>query len=94
MKKDIHPKMQNVSYKCASCSSEFVLKSTIKQNSVLLDVCSNCHPFISGNTTEQVAKGRSEKLSSKFAAGLKAQPAKREKNKKTNKKIVSDLNNL
>lgn len=49
MKKDIHPNVQEVTYKC-SCGSAFKEMSTIKDKEVFLDVCPKCHPFYTGKS--------------------------------------------
>lgn len=69
MKKDIHPTLNKVSFLCSSCNNKFILLSVIKAKEVHMDVCSKCHSFYIGETTQQVVKGRAEKLSSKFNQG-------------------------
>ncbi|WP_027122372.1 50S ribosomal protein L31 [[Mycoplasma] imitans] len=69
MKKDIHPTLNKVNFLCASCNNKFILLSVIKAKEVHMDVCSKCHSFYIGETTQQVVKGRAEKLSSKFKQG-------------------------
>lgn len=76
MNKNIQPKVHEVTYKCASCGAEYKIMSTIKQDTVSLDVCSHCHPFYIGKSLNQKVKGRAEKLSDKFDAGKKNLSAK------------------
>ncbi len=99
MNKNIQPKTHNVTFKCASCGSEYVIESTYKQDSVSIDVCSNCHPFYKGKSLNQKVKGRAEKLSDKFAAGkntMNTKPAAKQtkpaKAKKSN--LVKSLDDL
>lgn len=100
MNKKIQPKTHTVTFKCASCGSEYQIESTYKQDTVSIDVCSNCHPFYKSKSLNQKAKGRAEKLSEKFAAGMntmKTKPApKANQTKKTNKKtnLVKSLDDL
>lgn len=100
MNKKIQPKMQLVTFKCASCGATYEIMSTLKQTQVAVDVCSNCHAFYKGNAADQKVKGRAEKLSSKFDAGkqtMTAKPAKTEKaTKKTtkNKNVIKSLSDL
>lgn len=100
MNKDIQPKVHPVKYRCASCGAEYTIMSTIKQDTVSIDVCSNCHPFYIGKTVNQKAKGRAEKLSAKFDAGMKNMNAKPNKEvaqpkTKTNKKtVIKSLDDL
>jgi large subunit ribosomal protein L31 len=69
MKKDVHPKIQLVQFKCATCGSTYEFNSTNKSNVVNLDVCSNCHPFYKGIYDNKGSKSINEKLSAKFAKG-------------------------
>ena len=45
MKKDIHPKYQKCVVKCA-CGNTFETGSVLSELNV--DICSNCHPFFTG----------------------------------------------
>ena len=96
MKKKIQPKMHEVTFKCATCNSEYKILSTIKQDTVAIDVCSNCHPFYKGSSVNQKAKGRAEKLSSKFVAGKQSMTNKPVKKVKATKKrkVVKTLDDL
>jgi large subunit ribosomal protein L31 len=69
MKKDIHPKTHDVTYKCATCGTAYVFNSTIKGDVMNLDVCANCHPFYKGNNDAQTTKKSNEKLMKKFEKG-------------------------
>jgi len=46
VKADIHPKYQLAKVVCGSCHIEFEVGST--QESLRVDICSNCHPFFTG----------------------------------------------
>lgn len=98
MKKNIQPKVHEVTFKCATCGSEFKIMSTLKQDTASIDVCSNCHPFYKGGQVNQKVKGRAEKLSTKFEAGkktLSSKPTKKvkktKKSKNTKAKSLEDL---
>ncbi len=45
MKPGIHPKYEETTVTCA-CGNTFTTRST--RNNLRIDVCSNCHPFYSG----------------------------------------------
>lgn len=45
MKSGIHPKYEETTVTCA-CGNTFTTRST--RNNLRVDVCSNCHPFYSG----------------------------------------------
>lgn len=101
MKKETHPVMREVHFSCASCNNNFKILSTLKSEEVAIDICSQCHPFYIGATSQQSIKGRAEKLSSKFNAGKETITSKKntkvdntpkEKDNKSNKiKTLSDL---
>ena len=60
MKKDIHPTYGEVKAVCTSCNTEHVFGSTAEKISV--DICSNCHPFYTGNRSTAKARGRVERF--------------------------------
>lgn len=95
--KDIHPKMENCEYICASCNTTFNILST-KGGKYSLDVCSHCHPYYVGNTSSTTLRGRAEKLSNKFEAGkttaTTAKPKKEVTKKAKDKKVVNSLESL
>lgn len=47
MKAKIHPNVKDVKVTC-SCGAKFDIKSTIKDASMRIEICSNCHPFYTG----------------------------------------------
>ena len=60
MKKDIHPNYHdNVTVKCA-CGNTFTVGSTKEEISV--EVCSNCHPFYTGQEKVMDTAGRVDKF--------------------------------
>jgi large subunit ribosomal protein L31 len=73
MNKAIQPKTHDVTFKCTSCGATYTVESTIPQDTVAIDICSNCHPFFKGANSDQKAKGRAEKLASKFTGSKKSQ---------------------
>ena len=64
MKKDIHPKYDEVKVHCA-CGANFTTGSTAGRN-LQVDICSNCHPFYTGKQKLVDAAGRVEKFTRKF----------------------------
>ena len=46
MKPKIHPKYEKTTIKCA-CGNEFETRTTLK-GPINVEICSNCHPFFSG----------------------------------------------
>lgn len=47
MKAKIHPNVKDVKVTC-SCWAKFDIKSSIKEDSIRVEICSNCHPFYTG----------------------------------------------
>jgi len=47
MKADIHPNYHEITVNC-SCGNNFKTGSTIKDNELNIEICSNCHPFYTG----------------------------------------------
>jgi large subunit ribosomal protein L31 len=63
MKKDIHPKIyEECIVKCA-CGNTFTTISTV--GSINVDICSNCHPFFTGQQRFVDTEGRIEKFRKK-----------------------------
>lgn len=83
MKKDIHPKVNNeVTVTCA-CGNSFTTMSTLDE--IKVEICSNCHPFFTGQQKFVDTEGRIEKFQKKMAmaqdnGGKKAKKKKGEKN--------------
>ena len=47
MKADIHPAYRPIKVKC-SCGYEFSIGSSLQEDSLNIEVCSNCHPYYTG----------------------------------------------
>jgi large subunit ribosomal protein L31 len=65
MKKDIHPKMFDVSVTC-TCGKNFDIKSTSSE--VHSTLCSNCHPFYTGQQKFVDTAGRIDKFKKKYGS--------------------------
>ncbi len=75
MKADIHPKYYaNATVTCA-CGNVFTIGSTVEKINV--EICSNCHPFYTGNEKIVDTAGRVEKFKARQAK--KAAPAAKKK---------------
>jgi len=98
MKKNIHPEYHaDANIKCA-CGS--VLKTGSTQNNIEVEICSNCHPFFTGDKKVVDTAGRVErfkqitaKSTEKKEAAKKAKGAKKEV-KKSENKAKKDLKSL
>lgn len=65
MKKGLHPESYDVNARCA-CGHQFLTRSTKKDLSTSL--CSNCHPFFTGEQKHVDTAGRIEKFNKKFGS--------------------------
>ncbi|CAL4324882.1 50S ribosomal protein L31 [Buchnera aphidicola] len=65
MKKEIHPKYNQISVSCA-CGEKMHIFSTINKDYLNLDICSHCHPFYTGKQRILNSGGRIEKFNKRF----------------------------
>ncbi len=63
MKEGIHPNYMDCKVTCA-CGNTFMTKSNKPE--IRLDVCSNCHPFFTGQQKFVNRGGRVEKFKQKY----------------------------
>ena len=66
MKQGIHPKYEQTTIRCA-CGAIISTGSTKKD--IVVEICSNCHPFYTGKQKLVDTSGRVDKFNRKF--GLK-----------------------
>ena len=66
MKKDIHPKYQEMTASC-SCGNVITTRSTVCKD-ISLDVCSACPPFYTGKQKMIDSGGRVDKFNKRFGA--------------------------
>jgi len=63
MKKEIHPEYQDTTITCA-CGQVIHTRST-KQN-IRVDICSNCHPYFTGEKRYVDSAGRIERFKQRY----------------------------
>ena len=86
MQQNIHPKYNNDCQVTCACGNRFITGSTIEK--IELEICSNCHPFFTGQQKFADVKGRIDKFQQKviqgktFAAAKKKKQAKKTAQKK------------
>ena len=68
MKKDIHPELHAVTIRCA-CGHSFDSMST--SEALLVDICSQCHPFYTGQQKFVDTAGRIEKFAKRYGVSGK-----------------------
>ncbi len=64
MKEKIHPKYYNDAVVTCSCGNKFTTGSTKKELKV--EVCSNCHPFFTGERRMMDTAGRVERFKKRY----------------------------
>jgi large subunit ribosomal protein L31 len=65
MKEGIHPTYKDIKVTC-SCGNTFVTRSTSGKDNLLLEVCSNCHPFYTGKQKIVDTAGRVDRFQQKY----------------------------
>jgi len=65
MRKEIHPKMFDVTIQCA-CGFSFAGRSI--KPAIEADICSKCHPLYTGDQKFVDTAGRIEKFKAKYSA--------------------------
>ena len=70
MKKDIHPKYDIKKKETCACGAVFEVGSTMA--SIEMEICSQCHPFYTGNEKIMDTAGRVERFNKRKAATAKA----------------------
>lgn len=63
MKKGIHPEYKDAKVTCA-CGATWTTKST--KDNIVVEVCSECHPFYTGKQSRASKTGRVEKFNQKY----------------------------
>jgi len=66
MKTEIHPTYYSDAKVSCSCGSKFTVGSTQKE--IKVEICSDCHPFFTGNEKVIDAAGRVERFKARSAA--------------------------
>ncbi len=64
MKADIHPNYQAIKATC-SCGNVIETRSTIGKD-ILIEVCSDCHPFYTGKQKILDSAGRVDRFNRRF----------------------------
>ncbi len=89
MKAKIHPQWQEAAVTCA-CGNAFTVGTTIL--SIHVEVCSNCHPFYTGQMKYVDTKGRVDAFLTKQASAQKDRVSKNERRQaKKSAQIQMDL---
>jgi large subunit ribosomal protein L31 len=92
MKADIHPTVYEAKVTCASCGNTWVTTSTKKE--LRVDVCSNCHPFYTGESAKILdVEGQVDRFYKKLSVrqSYVEQQKVREESTNVNNRSVDDL---
>ncbi len=81
MKADIHPEYRTIKVKC-SCGHEFETGSALQEDTLNIEVCSNCHPFYTGKQKIIDTAGRVDNFNRKFGNLGQKKPAAAEQTAK------------
>ncbi len=76
MKEGIHPEYTETTITCV-CGNVIQTKSTKKD--IKTEICSNCHPFMTGKQRVVDTAGRVERFKKKYEAKANATPSKSKK---------------
>lgn len=60
MKKELHPKKNEVEVTCTTCGKKFMIETTADE--IKIDVCNECHPFYTGKQKSGSKTGRIDKF--------------------------------
>jgi large subunit ribosomal protein L31 len=69
MKKNIHPKYYMNSKATCACGAVFEVGSTMPE--IKMEICSQCHPFYTGNEKIMDTAGRVERFNKRRTASAK-----------------------
>jgi large subunit ribosomal protein L31 len=78
MKQDTHPDYVECTVSCG-CGNRFTTRST--QPEIKVEICSNCHPFFTGQQRYVDSAGRVEKFTKKFGGDYFKKSTKKTKAK-------------
>ncbi|HEX9722502.1 MAG TPA: 50S ribosomal protein L31 [Candidatus Paceibacterota bacterium] len=81
MKKDIHPTYYPKAKVTCACGNTFVIGGT--KETLAVEICSNCHPFYTGQDKIMDKVGRVQKFKEKLALRQAQGKPKKDKSKKS-----------
>jgi len=87
MKKETHPEYFEATVHCAGCGASFSTGSTVAE--MRINVCSQCHPFYTGQLKLVDAEGRVDRFNKRYAKFSAAPASKKETPKKETPKTDS-----
>lgn len=91
MKKNIHPKVHNDTLVVCACGNSFTTSSTEKE--IKVEICSQCHPFYTGQQKYVDTEGRIDKFEKKLELSRQKQKLAGKSKKKNINKESNDRQN-
>lgn len=88
MKSDIHPKWYPKAVVACACGNTFTVGAT--KDKIQVEICSNCHPFFTGEMKFIDSMGRVERFQSKIKHASDAGPYVSKKKKLAQKRAAED----
>ncbi len=88
MKANIHPKWNHQAKVICACGHTFMTGS--QQDEIHVDICSNCHPFFTGEMRFVDRQGRVDKFMQKMTTAQQKQAAKVAKKKAAGTESVAE----
>ena len=85
MKEGIHPEYKETTITCV-CGNVINTRSTKKD--IKTEICSNCHPFITGKQRLVDTAGRVEKFKKKYEAKAETAPGQKDSSQERQLKII------
>jgi large subunit ribosomal protein L31 len=93
MKKGIHPKYNHNLKVTCSCGNSFVTGSTLQDDSIMVEICSNCHPFYTGEQkivdTDNLVKKFEERVEKSKKMSFQSKKEKMERRRKESREVSS-----
>lgn len=88
MKKAIHPTTYTSKATCNSCDAVFTVSSTLESFNV--EVCSQCHPFYTGEQRIMDTAGRADRFMKRVQKSEALVPKKKEQKKVTQEEVAAE----
>lgn len=93
MKKGLHPKYGPANITCSTCSTVWPIGST--REAIRLDICSNCHPFYTGQQRIVDTAGQVDRFMKRLAVSqerqLDASRRKEQPQKPAKKSLLKEI---
>ncbi len=90
MKKEIHPKYIEATVTCNGCNTTFKTRSTTQE--IMVEICSNCHPFYTGKQKLVDVAGRVDRFKAQQTAASKQTKKPKVQKRKAPADIQVDAN--